>query len=157
MRVGVIVLFFGVAFLLKFASEHIEIPIEARLIGVAIGALVMLAIGWRLRLSRPGYGLILQGGAIGVLYLTVFAAFRLYQLLPGGLVLRAAGGDGGFLRDAGGVAGFALACGCGRQRRLSRADPGFHRRRQPRHAVQFLRAAQSRHSRHRLVQSLARR
>ncbi len=47
----------------------------------------MLAIGWRLRLSRPGYGLILQGGAIGVLYLTVFVAFRLYQLLPGGLVL----------------------------------------------------------------------
>ena len=86
-RVGVIVLFFGVAFLLKFASEHIEIPIEARLIGVAIGALVMLVIGWRLRLSRPGYGLILQGGAVGVLYLTVFAAFRLYQLLPGGLVL----------------------------------------------------------------------
>lgn len=86
-RVGVIVLFFGVAFLLKFASEHIEIPVEARLIGVAIGALIMLAIGWRLRLSRPGYGLILQGGAVGVLYLTVFAAFRLYQLLPAGLAL----------------------------------------------------------------------
>src|SRR5688572_8363007 len=35
-RFGVIVLFFGVAFLLRFASEHIEIPIEARLIGVAL-------------------------------------------------------------------------------------------------------------------------
>ena len=86
-RVGVIVLFFGVAFLLKYASERIEIPIEARLIGVALGAIVMLAIGWKLRASRPGYGLIMQGGGIGVLYLTVFAAFRLYQLLPGGLVL----------------------------------------------------------------------
>jgi uncharacterized membrane protein len=85
-RFGVIVLFFGVAFLLKYASERIEIPIEARLIGVALGAIVMLAIGWRLRYSRPGYGLIMQGGGIGVLYLTVFAAFRLYQLLPGGLV-----------------------------------------------------------------------
>ena len=85
-RFGVIVLFFGVAFLLKFASEHIEIPIEARLIGVALGAMVMLAIGWHLRLKRPGYALIVQGGGIGVLYLTVFAAFRLYQLLPGGLV-----------------------------------------------------------------------
>lgn len=85
-RFGVIVLFFGVAFLLKYASEHIEISIEARLIGVALGALVMLGIGWRLRESRPGYGLIVQGGGIGVLYLTVFAAFRLYQLLPGGLV-----------------------------------------------------------------------
>jgi len=85
-RFGVIVLFFGVAFLLKYTSEHIEIPIEARLIGVALGAIVMLAIGWHLRLKRPGYALIVQGGGIGVLYLTVFAAFRLYQLLPGGLV-----------------------------------------------------------------------
>ena len=64
-RFGVIVLFFGVAFLLKYASEHIEISIEARLIGVALGALVMLGIGWRLRESRPGYGLIMQGGGIG--------------------------------------------------------------------------------------------
>lgn len=85
-RFGVIVLFFGVAFLLKYASEHIEIPIEARFIAVALSAIVMLAIGWRLRLSRSGYALIIQGGAIGVLYLTVFAAFRLYQLLPAGLV-----------------------------------------------------------------------
>jgi len=85
-RFGVIVLFFGVAFLLKYASEHIEIPIEARLIGVALGAIVMLVIGWHLRLKRPGYALIVQGGGIGVLYLTVFAAFRLYQLLPAGLV-----------------------------------------------------------------------
>ena len=37
-RFGVIVLFFGVAFLLKYASEQIEISIEARLIGVALWA-----------------------------------------------------------------------------------------------------------------------
>ena len=85
-RFGVIVLFFGVSFLLKYASEHIVISIEARLIAVALGALVMLAIGWRLRQSRPGYALIIQGGGIGLLYLTVFAAFRLYQLVPAGLV-----------------------------------------------------------------------
>lgn len=85
-RFGVIVLFFGVSFLLKYASEHIVIPIEARLAAVALGAMVMLAIGWRLRQARPGYGLIMQGGGVGLLYLTVFAAFRLYQLLPPGLV-----------------------------------------------------------------------
>jgi len=85
-RFGVIVLFFGVAFLLKYASEHIEVPIEARLIGVALGAIAMLAMGWRVRESRPGYGLIIQGGGVGLLYLTVFAAFRLYDLLPAGLV-----------------------------------------------------------------------
>ena len=85
-RFGVIVLFFGVSFLLKYASEHIVIPIEARLAAVALGAMIMLAIGWRLRQSRPGYGLIMQGGGVGLLYLTVFAAFHLYQLLPAGLV-----------------------------------------------------------------------
>jgi len=85
-RFGVIVLFFGVAFLLKYASEHIEVPIEARLIAVAVAAIVMLGIGWRLRSTRPGYALIVQGGGIGLLYITIFAAFRLYQLLPAGLV-----------------------------------------------------------------------
>lgn len=85
-RFGVIVLFFGVSFLLKYAAEHIVIPIEARLTAVALGAIVMLAIGWRVRESRPGYGMIMQGGGVGLLYLTVFAAFRLYQLLPAGLV-----------------------------------------------------------------------
>ena len=81
-RVGVVVLFFGIAFLLKYAYEHTRIPIELRLTGVAIAAIALLAIGWRLRLKRPGYALALQGGAVGILYLTVFAAFRLYQILP---------------------------------------------------------------------------
>jgi uncharacterized membrane protein len=83
-RVGVIVLFFGVAFLFKFAYEHGMFPIELRLIGAAIGAVVLLVVGWKLRGSRPGYALSLQGGGVGLLYLTVFAAFRLYSLLPQG-------------------------------------------------------------------------
>jgi uncharacterized membrane protein len=81
-RIGVVILFFGVAFLLKYAYEHTHIPIEARLIGVALGAVVLMVLGWRLRHGRPGYALSLQGAGIGVLYLTIFAAFRLYQLLP---------------------------------------------------------------------------
>jgi uncharacterized membrane protein len=86
-RAGVVVLFFGVAFLLKYSAERNLVPIEFRLFGVAAGALVLLVCGWRLRLRRTGYALILQGGAIGVLYLTIFAALRLYQLLPTGLAL----------------------------------------------------------------------
>ena len=82
-RVGVVVLFFGVAFLLKYAYEHTNVPIEVRLIGVALGAIVMLVIGWRLRSSKPVYALAIQGGGVGVLYLTVFGAFRLFGLLPG--------------------------------------------------------------------------
>lgn len=84
-HIGMIVLFFGVAFLVKYAVERDYIPIELRLMAVAAGAIALLVLGWRLRLKRPAYALMLQGGGIGVLYLTIFAAFRLYQLLPPGL------------------------------------------------------------------------
>ena len=80
-RIGIIVLLFGVGFLLRYVSEHTKVPIQFRLSGVAVGALVLLTLGWRLRLRRPGYALALQGGAVGVLYLVVFAAMRLYALL----------------------------------------------------------------------------
>lgn len=86
-RVGVIVLFFGVAFLLKYTAERNLIPIEFRLLGVCLGAMGLLAFGWRLRQSRMAYALILQGGGIGLLYLTIFAALRLYNLLPPWLAL----------------------------------------------------------------------
>ncbi|HKQ22858.1 MAG TPA: DUF2339 domain-containing protein [Burkholderiales bacterium] len=82
-RVGVVVLFFGVGFLLKYAYEHTHLPIEVRLIGVALGAAVMLVIGWRLRERKPVYALAMQGGGVGLLYLTVFGAFRLFNLIPG--------------------------------------------------------------------------
>ncbi len=84
-RVGVIVLFFGVAFLLKYAADHSRLPIELRLTGTALGGMVILGLGWRLRHKRENYALTLQGGAVGVLYLTVFAALRLYSVIPPGL------------------------------------------------------------------------
>lgn len=83
-RAGVVVLFFGVAFLLKYTYQHVQVPIELRLAGVALAAVVLLAIGWRLRLTREGYGLALQGGGVGLLYLTIFGALRLFGLLPAG-------------------------------------------------------------------------
>jgi uncharacterized membrane protein len=81
-RVGLIVLFFGVAFLLKFAAERHMLPIELRLAGVAAGGAALLIIGWRMRGPQRMYALALQGGGVGLLYLTVFAALRLYALLP---------------------------------------------------------------------------
>lgn len=84
-RVGVVVLFFGIAFLLKYAAEHARLPIELRLAGVVVGAICLLFVGARLRHRREGYGLTLEGGAIGILCITIFAAFRLYGLLPASL------------------------------------------------------------------------
>ena len=84
-KVGMVIVFFGVAFLVRYAADRGLLPIEFRLMSVAAGALVMLAIGWRLRRSKRDYAMVLQGGAVGLLYLTIFAAFRLYGLLPGPL------------------------------------------------------------------------
>ena len=80
-RFGVLILLIGVGFLLRYAAEHSHLTIEDRLIGVAIGAAVMLGLGWRWRSSRRHYALALQGGGVGVLYLTVFFALRPYALL----------------------------------------------------------------------------
>ena len=86
-KIGVLVLLFGVGAALKLAAEkgYFTLSIEARLIVIAVAALAGLALGWRERIRKPAFGLSLQGGAIGVLLLTVFAAYRLYTLLPSGL------------------------------------------------------------------------
>ena len=81
-RIGLLVLFMGLAWLLKYASERYAPPVELRYIGVAIAALVLLALGWRLRLKKPPFALMLQGGGIAILYLTTFSAVRLHALLP---------------------------------------------------------------------------
>jgi uncharacterized membrane protein len=80
-RVGLLVLFVGVAFLLRYLAEHARIPVELRLAGVALLGVVLLVFGWRMRERQPGYAITLQGGAVGILYLTVFAALRLYDVL----------------------------------------------------------------------------
>lgn len=86
-KLGVIVLFFGLAFLLKYAADRAVFPIEWRLAAVGWGGLVLLGFGWFLRHRHAGYALVLQGGGVGVVYLTLFAAFRLYGVLPASVTM----------------------------------------------------------------------
>lgn len=86
-RVGVVVLFFGLAFLIRFAAEHTTLPVELRYTGVAAAAIAALILGWRLRERKPGYAMTLQGFGVAVLYLTLFAGYRLHQLFPAGMVM----------------------------------------------------------------------
>ncbi len=80
-KIGVLILFVGVGFLLKYAYDQGRLPVQLRLAAVAGFGLAMLYGGWRLLGRRRLYALILQGGGIGLLYLDVFFALRLYGLI----------------------------------------------------------------------------
>lgn len=83
-KVGMLVLLAGVASLLKYASDQgwLTLPPELRLAGVAAAAMAGLVFGWRQREKKPAFALALQGGAIGILLLVVFAAFKIFGLIP---------------------------------------------------------------------------
>jgi hypothetical protein len=86
-RMGVLVLFVGLAFLAKFAMDNALLPPELRLAAIGTAGIALFVFGFRLFSRQPGrlaYALTLQGAGVAVLYLTVFAAFRLYQFLPAG-------------------------------------------------------------------------
>jgi uncharacterized membrane protein len=118
-KIGVLVLFAGVAALLKYGADQgwFTLPPELRLAGIAAAALGALAFAWRKRESNRTFALSLQGGAIGVLLLVVFAAFKIFGLMPAGaafalsIVLVAGAGMLAVLQDAKSLAVFALLAG----------------------------------------------
>ncbi|CAK7043262.1 MAG: hypothetical protein DELT_02918 [Desulfovibrio sp.] len=75
---GVIMLLLGFAFLAQLGV----FPIELRIAGAALAGMAMVGGGIWLRLKRPMYALILQGGGIGILYLSAFASAKLTDILP---------------------------------------------------------------------------
>lgn len=82
LKTGIVVLFLGLAFLLRLASEYIYIPIGARYAAVGAAGLVATLAGWKLQKRKRDYGLILQGFGVAVMYLTSLAALKLHPLLP---------------------------------------------------------------------------
>jgi uncharacterized membrane protein len=81
-KLGLIILFIGVAFLLKYVAATIAISIELRLAAVVLVDLALLSWGWRLRSQRREIGLPVQGTAIAILMLVIFSAFQRYDLIP---------------------------------------------------------------------------
>ncbi len=118
-KIGVLVLFAGVAALLKYGADQgwFSLPPELRLAGIAAAALGALVFAWRKRDSNRTFALSLQGGAIGVLLLVVFAAFKIFGVIPAGaafalsIVLIAGAGMLAVLQDAKSLAVFALLAG----------------------------------------------
>ncbi len=81
-RVGLVILFIGLSFLARYAAVSGLLPVEFRLATIAATGIALLAVGFKKRDAKPGFALALQGAGVAVMYLTVFAAFRLYALLP---------------------------------------------------------------------------
>lgn len=81
-KMGVLILFLGLAFLLRYTAERVTVPVELRYAGVAFVGAALLALGWFLRRRRADYALIMQGMGIGVFYLTTLSAMKFHALIP---------------------------------------------------------------------------
>ena len=81
LKTGIVVLFLGLAFLLRYASERVHVPVELRYLTVAGAGLAAVVGGWKLQSRKREYGLVLQGFGVAVMYLTALAALKLHPLL----------------------------------------------------------------------------
>lgn len=80
-RIGGVILFFGLAFLVKYAAQHSVVSMQMKLFSIAGTAVALIIVGWRLRNREGAYGQILQGLGIAILYLVIYASSKFYALL----------------------------------------------------------------------------
>jgi uncharacterized membrane protein len=83
LRVGLVILFVGLVFLARLVGGII--PLEGRLALVGLAGAALLGFGLYKRLARPDYALHLQGAGVAVMYLTVYAAAKVWPVLPPGI------------------------------------------------------------------------
>ncbi|HET7478286.1 MAG TPA: DUF2339 domain-containing protein [Rubrobacteraceae bacterium] len=81
-RVGIGLLLLGAVFLFKFSVDRDWITPPVRVgFGLALGAL-LVTLGLRVYAGRRSFSQVLLGGGVGVFYITGYAAFELYALVP---------------------------------------------------------------------------
>ncbi|MCB0833631.1 MAG: DUF2339 domain-containing protein [Bacteroidetes bacterium] len=80
--IGILLLTFGAGFLIKLGIDYGLFPLELRIACVGLVGLALLAIGWKLRDKRGPFGLLLQGGGVGLMYMTTFASAKLFYIVP---------------------------------------------------------------------------
>jgi uncharacterized membrane protein len=113
---GLIVLLLGIAFFLRYAFEHDWLSPAIRVALGMAGGVAMATGGVRLSVRYRAYGLLLAGGGIAALYLSVYAALNLYALFGSGLafaLLIAITAAAAALADRTGSQAIALVAVCG--------------------------------------------
>lgn len=115
LKIGVVVLFFGLAFLLRYVGSHL--PLWFKYLAVFGAGIATALAGEKLHTKNREYGLVLQGFGFGVMYLTALAALKLHRIAPAPLVFAVMLGAVAAMaalavrRDAQIMAQFALAGG----------------------------------------------
>ncbi len=86
-KLGLLVSLFGIGALIRYAASAgwLTVPVSLRYAGIALAGIALLIYGLKQARKRPVFGLSLQGGAIGILLLTVFGSYRVPDLIPAGL------------------------------------------------------------------------
>lgn len=80
--VGILAVFLGAAFALKFAFENRWLGDLGRvLLGLASGVSLSVLGRWQLRLGRRAFSQTLTAGGITLLYLSTYASYGFYQLI----------------------------------------------------------------------------
>ncbi len=81
-RIGVVALVIGIGFFLKLAFDNNWISETGRVVLGLAGGVALIGGGEFWRRKYPIWAQPLTGGGLGVLYLSIFAAFSFYELIP---------------------------------------------------------------------------
>jgi uncharacterized membrane protein len=82
LAIGVVALILAAGYLLRLSFDRGWISPIMRCIGGACAGVVVGAVGWRLQPRYRTYGAALIGCGAAIIYLSVWAAARLYEVLP---------------------------------------------------------------------------
>ena len=82
LAVGVVALILAAGYLLRLSFDRGWISPVMRCIGGALSGIAVGAVGWRLQSRYRTYGAALVGCGAAIIYLSVWAAARLYGVLP---------------------------------------------------------------------------
>jgi len=117
-RIGIVALLIGLSYFLKYAFENNWIgPAAQILIGLIAGAAVVVWSEWFRIRGYHAFSYSLKAVGIGALYLSLWAAFQVYSLIPMGMafaamvVVTAVSAGLAVLQNAEILAAFALAGG----------------------------------------------